>query len=106
MDAGAAGGGVEDEAGGGVGVVADLGALVGGEGNGGVGFVGGDDGEAVGGEEGSEAGGEGEGDVLFEEVVGEARPWVWASVSGVEEDDGMGDGLLGGSEDARQEDES
>ena len=50
VDAGAAVGGVEDEAGGGVGVVGDLGALVGGEGDGGVGVAGGDDGEAGGGE--------------------------------------------------------
>ncbi len=74
MDAGAAGGGVEDEAGGGVGVVADLGALVGGEGDGWVGFVGGDDSEAAGGEEGAEAGCEGEGDVFFEQVVGRRAP--------------------------------
>ena len=95
MDAGAAGGGVEDEAGGGMGVVGDLGALVGGEGDGRVGVAGGDDGEAAGGEEGAEAGGEGEGDVFFEEVVGEVGAGVGASVGGVEEDDGAGGGLLG-----------
>jgi hypothetical protein len=96
VNTGAAGGGVEDEAGGGVGSVADLGTLVGGEGDGGVGFVGGDDGEAAGGEEGAEAGGEGEGDVFFEEIVGEAGAGVGASVRGVEEDEGAGGrGLLG-----------
>jgi len=95
VNAVAAGGGVEDEAGGGVRVVADLGALVGGEGDGGVDFVGGDDGEAAGGEEGAEAGCEGEGDVFFEEVVGEVGSGVGASVSGIEEDDGAGGGLLG-----------
>ena len=95
VNAGAAGGGVEDEAGDGVGVVGDLGALVGGEGDGGVGVAGGDDGEAAGGEQGAEAGGEGEGEVFFEEVVGEVGSGVGASVGGVEEDEGAGGGLLG-----------
>jgi hypothetical protein len=55
----------------------------------------GDDGEAAGGEEGAEPGSEGEGDVFFEEVVGEVGSGVGASVSGVEKDEGTGGGLLG-----------
>ena len=55
MDAGAAGGGMEDDAGHGMGAVGDLGALVGGERIGNVGVAGGDDGEACGGECGAEA---------------------------------------------------
>jgi hypothetical protein len=108
VNAGAAGGGVEDKACGGVGVVADLGALVGSEGNGGVGFVGGDDSEAAGGEKGAEAGGEGEGNVFFEEVIGEVGTGVGASVSGIEEDEGAGGGLLGlrgDGDEARQDGE-
>ena len=74
---------MEDEAGGGVSVVGDFGALVGGEGDGGVGVAGGEEGEACGGELGSEASGEGEGEVFFEDVVGEVGSGVEASVGGV-----------------------
>ena len=42
-------------------------------------------------------GGKGEGDVFFEDVVGEVGSGVGASVGGVEEDDAVrGAGLLGG----------
>ncbi len=100
MDAGAAGGGVDDEAGGGFGVIGDAGALVGGEV--GVGVVGGDYGEAGGTEERAETGGEGQGEIFFHGVVGEVGSGVGASVGGVEEDDGAdgfgrlwdGEGLL------------
>ena len=70
--------------------------------NGWVGVAGGDDGEAAGGEEGAETGGEGEGEVFFEEVVGEVGAGVGASVGGVEEDDGAGYGLLGGDGDREE----
>lgn len=95
MDSGAAGGCVEDDAGGGVGVVADLGSLVGGERSGGVGVAGGDDTESGCAEGGSQAADEGEGDVFFEDVVGEVGAGVGASVGGVDEDDGARGGLLG-----------
>lgn len=102
MNAVAAGGGVEDEAGGGANAVGDLGALVGREWNGGVGVAGGDDGETVGGEKSAEAGGEGEGEVFFEEVVGEVGSGIRTSVCGVEKDDDAGR-LLGGQRESRQE---
>jgi len=105
VNAGAAGGGVEDEAGGGVGVVADLGALVGGEGDGRIGVAGGDDGKAAAGEGGAEAGGEGEGKIFFEKVVGEVGAGVGTSMSGVEEDRGARDGLLGGGDAVHQKNE-
>ena len=44
----------------------------------------------AGGEQGAEAVVEGEGDVFFEEVVGEVGSGVGASVGGVEEDEGAG----------------
>ena len=70
--------------------------------------MGGDDGEAAGGEEGAEAGCEGEGDVFFEQVVGEVGSGVGASVSGIEEDYGARGGLLGlcgDGDEARQDGE-
>ena len=77
--------------------LAMAGALVGGEGVGGVGVAGGDDGEAGGGEGGAEAGGEGEGDIFFEDVVGELGSGVGAAVGGVEEDEvAVGGGWGGG----------
>jgi len=90
-----------------VGVVADLGSLVGGKGSCGVGVTGGDDAESGGAKGGSEAGGEGEGDVFFEEVVGEMGSGVRASVGGIEEDEGARSGLLGCGQwdDARCKDE-
>ena len=86
---------MENETGGGVGVVGDLGALVGGKGDGWVSVSGGEEGEACGGELSAEAGGEGEGEVFFEDVVGQVGSGVGASVGGIEEDDGAGGGLLG-----------
>jgi len=107
MDAGAARGGVEDEAGGGMGVVADFGSLVSGQGGGGVGVARGDDGEAGCAKGGTKARGEGEGDVFFEEAVGEMGSGVRASVGGIEEDEGARSGLLGCGQwdDARCKDE-
>jgi hypothetical protein len=86
---------MEDEAEGGAIVIGYFGALVGGEGGGGIGSVRGDDSEVVGGEKGAETIVEGESDIFFDKVVGEARPGVGASVSGVEEDEGAGGGCLG-----------
>ena len=55
-----------------------------------------------GGERGFEASGEGEGDVFFEEIVGEVGSGVGASVGGVEEDEGAG---LLGERGGREQDE-
>lgn len=90
VDAGAAAGGVEDEAEGGAVVIGDLGALVGGEDDSGIGGAGGDDGEVVGGEGGAETVVEGEGDVFFEEIAGEAGSGIGAAVGGIEQDEGSG----------------
>lgn len=90
MDAGAAAGGVQNEAEVGVIVVGDLRALVGGEGCGGVGGAGGDDGEVSRGEQSAQAVVEGEGNVFFELVVGQARARVRAAVGGIEQDESAG----------------
>ena len=94
---------MESEAGVGVSVIGDLGALVGGEGNGRIGVSGGDNGEAAGGEGGAEAGGEGEGDIFFEDVVGEMGTDVRAPVRGIKKDGGARGGLLGRGDTGGQE---
>ena len=97
MDAGAAGGGMEEDAGGGSGVVGLAGALVWREGVGGVCVAWGDDGEVGDGERGAEARGEGEGEIFFEDVVGELGSGVGAAVGGIEKDEvAVGGGWGGG----------
>lgn len=114
MDAGAAAGGMKDDAGEGVGVVGEAGALIGGgrlgggdgsagQGGGGgecLALAGGKDGDAEGIELKAEAVREGEGDVFLEGLVGcgavgaETGASVVSTVRGVKEDElaGGGDG--------------
>lgn len=94
MDAGAAGGGVDEDAGEGSWVVGEAGALVGVEdvAEGGVGVAGGDCGEAGGGQQWAQATGKGEGEVFLGEVVGDVGADVVSTVGGVEDDDGSAEG--------------
>src|SRR6185437_10147028 len=95
VNAAAGGCGVEKDTGGGALVVGDAGTVVEGErseGRSGVGrlvvFASEDDVEAARGEEGAQAEGEREGDVLLDDVVGDAGTVVSAAVRGVNDDSG------------------
>ena len=84
---------MKEDAGGGALVIGDAGAVVEGEWSEGRGGVGGlviftreDDVEAAGSEERAETEGEREGDVLLDDVIGDARAVVGASVGGVDDD--------------------